>query len=58
MKFDENIRNEKLRYNINREVVKTSTLTSVKIDEYEYLTDEEILASDQNRVKLNLLNLY
>ena len=58
MKFDENIRNEKLRYNINREVVKTSTLTSVKIDEYEYLTDEEILASDQSRVKLNLLNLY
>ena len=58
MKFDENIRNEKLRYNINREVVKTSTLTSVKIDEYEYLTDEKILASDQSRVKLNLLNLY
>ena len=58
MKFDENIRNEKLRYNINREVVKTSTLTSVKIDKYEYLTDEEILASDQSRVKLNLLNLY
>ena len=41
------IKDEKLQYNINREEAKISALSSGKIDEYEYLTGEEILKSDQ-----------
>ena len=41
------IRDEKLQDNINREAVKMSALSSVKINNYEYLTSEEILLSDQ-----------
>ena len=41
------IKDEKLRYNINREEAKISALSSGKIDKYEYLTGEEILKSDQ-----------
>ena len=37
---------EKLQYDINREAVKISALSSGKIDKYEYLTGEEILPSD------------
>ena len=41
---------EKLQYNINREAVKISALSSGKINKYEYLTGEEILPSDQSRI--------
>ena len=51
MTIDNKIRDEKLQYDINREAVKTSALSSGKIDKYEYLTDEEILPSDQSRIK-------
>ena len=44
------MRDEKLRYDINREVAKISALSSRKIDKYEYLTGEEILPSDQSRI--------
>ena len=40
------IRDEKLQYDINREPAKISTLSSGKIDKYEYLLSEEILTSD------------
>ena len=50
MKIDDQIRDEKLQYVINREAVKISALSSGKIDKYEYLTGEEILSSDQRRV--------
>ena len=43
------IRDEKLRCDINREAGKISTLSSEKIDKYEYLSREEILAPDQRR---------
>ena len=39
---DYNIREEKLQYNIYREARKISTVSSGKIDKYEYLTGEEI----------------
>ena len=42
---DDQIRNEKLQYDINWEAAKISALSSVKIDKYEYLTGEEILPS-------------
>ena len=50
MTIDDKIRNKKLRYDINREAVKTSALSSGKSDEYEFLTGKEILPPDQRRV--------
>ena len=50
MKIDDQIRDEKLQYDINREAAKISTLSSGKIDKYEYLTGEEILLSNQKLV--------
>ena len=50
MTIDDKIKDEKLRYDINRETAKISALSSGKIDKYKYLTDEEILPSDQSRI--------
>ena len=47
MTSEDQIRDEKLQYDINREAAKISALSSGKIDTYEYLTSEEILTSDQ-----------
>ena len=47
MTIEDRIRDEKLRYNINREAAKISALSSGKIDKYKYLTGEEILPSNQ-----------
>ena len=41
--IDDKIRNEKLQYDINREVAKILALSSGKSDKYEFLTGEEIL---------------
>ena len=43
MTIEDKIKDEKLQYDINREVAKISALSSGKIDKYEYLTGEEIL---------------
>ena len=51
MTIDDKIRDGKLQYDINREAAKTSALSSGKIDKNEVLTGEEILPSDQRRVK-------
>ena len=37
------IRNENMQFEINRELVQISALSSGKIDKYEYLTVEEML---------------
>ena len=50
MTIEDQIRDEKLQYDINRETAKTSALSSVRIDEYEYLTGEEILSSNQQQL--------
>ena len=47
MTIDARIRDEKLQYNINREVATTSALSSNELRKYEYLTGEEILPSNQ-----------
>ena len=47
MTTDDKIRDEKLQYDVNREAAKVSTLSSSKIDKYEYITSEEILPSNQ-----------
>ena len=44
------IRDEKLQYDINREAAKISALSSNKIGKYEYLTGEEILPSNQKQI--------
>ena len=50
MSISDQIRNEKLRYNINREAAKISALSSGKIHKYEYLTGEDILPSNQQQI--------
>ena len=50
MTISDNIEDEKLQYDINREASKISTLSSSKIDKIEYLTGEEILPSNQSRI--------
>ena len=50
MTIDDNIRDEKLQYNINREAAKISALSPGKIDKYEYITGEKILPPDQRRL--------
>ena len=50
MTIDDQIRDEKLQYNINREVAKISALSSGKIRKYEYLTREDILPSNQQQI--------
>ena len=50
MTIDDQIEDEKLQYGINREAVNISTLSSGKIDKYEYLTGEEILPSNQKQI--------
>ena len=47
MTIDYKIREDKLQYDINREAAKIPSLSSRKIDKYEYLTGEEILPSNQ-----------
>ena len=50
MTINDQIRDEKLQYGINREAAKISALSSGKIDKYEYLTGEEILPSNQQQI--------
>ena len=50
MTIEDQIKDEKLQYDINREAEKISALSSGKIDKYEYLTDEEILPSNQQQI--------
>ena len=40
MTIDDQIKSEKLQYDINRETAKISALSSDKFDIYEYLTGE------------------
>ena len=50
MTIDDQIRDKKLQYDINREAPKISALSSGKIDKYEYLTGKEILPSNQQQI--------
>ena len=57
MIIDDQIRDEKLKYDINREAAKVSALSSNKIGKYQYLTGEEILPSNQKKKVIEQLNL-
>ena len=50
MTVEDQIRDEKLQYDINRDAAKISALSSNKIDKYEYLTGEDILLSNQQQI--------
>ena len=50
MTIDDQIRDEKLQYDINIEAAKISALSSNKTGKYEYLTGEEILQSNQKQI--------
>ena len=50
MTIDDQIRDEKLQYGINRETAKISALSAGKIHKYEYLTGEHILPSNQEQI--------
>ena len=43
-------RDEKLQYDISRDVTKILTLLSGKVDKYEHLTGEEKLSSNQRQI--------
>ena len=50
MTINDQIRDEKLQYDINREAAKISALSSGKIHKYEYLTGKDILPSNQQQI--------
>ena len=50
MTINDQIRDEKLQYDINREAAKISALQSGKIHKYEYLTGDDILPSNQQQI--------
>ena len=50
MTIIDQIRDKKLQCDINGEATKISAFSSGKIDKYEYLTDEEILPSNQEQI--------
>ena len=50
MTINDQIKDEKLQYNTNKEVAKISALSSGKLHKYEYLTGEDILPSTQQQI--------
>ena len=50
MTINDQIKDEKLQYDINREAAKISALSSGKLHKYEYLTGEDILPSNQQQI--------
>ena len=50
MTINDQIKDEKLEYDINREVANISALSSGKLHKYEYLTGEDILPSTQQQI--------
>ena len=50
MTINDQIRDEKLQFDINRKTAEMSALFSGKIDKYEYLIGKEILPSNQQQI--------
>ena len=50
MAIDDEVRDEKLQYDINREAANLSTLLSGKLDKYENLSGEEIVPFNQKQI--------
>ena len=49
---------KKLQHDVNREAAKISSLSSRKIDKYEYLAGEELLPSNQKQIIKEVKFLY
>ena len=49
MTTDDQIKDKKIQYDINREASKISALSSDKANKYDYLTGEEILPTNQKQ---------
>ena len=49
MTIDDQIKDEKLQYDINRETAKVSALSSGKVNKCEYLTGDQILPSNKKK---------
>ena len=49
MTINNQIKDEKVQYSINREAAKISALSSGNLHKYEYLTGEDILPSTNNK---------
>ena len=50
MTINDQIKDEKRQYDINREAAKISALSSGKIHKYEYLAGEDVLLSNQQQI--------
>ena len=50
MTIDDQIRDEKLQYDINRKAAEILALSPGKIDMYEYLTGKDIFPSNQKKI--------
>ena len=50
MTIDDQIKDEKPQYDINRKAAKISALSSGKIDKYEQITGEEVFPSNQEQI--------
>ena len=50
MTINDQIKDEKLQYDINREAAQISALSSGKTYKYEYLTGEDILPSSNQQI--------
>ena len=53
MAIAENTEDELLQYDVNRSAAKISALSSGKIDEYEYVTDEETMSNNLSERRLD-----
>ena len=58
MTIDDQIRDEKLQYDINKEAAKISALSSGKLHKYEYLTGKDILPSNQQQLIEQIKFMY
>ena len=58
MTIDNQIKDEKLQYDINREAAKISALSSGKINKYEYLDGKEILPFNQKQIMEQAKSTY
>ena len=50
MTIDDQIKDKKIQYDINREATKISALSSSKFNKYENLTGEEVLPSNKQQI--------
>ena len=50
MNIDDQIRDGKLQYDINREAAKISASSSGKIHKYQYITGKDLLPSNQQQI--------